>query len=225
MLQRNPPDPTSIKTTPRKLIDHWFGDRALGSAALREAVELMRRAGWLNNYIPGPYEFDRTMIFVPMQHRYEPIFRCLDSRGMATVPRGLIESRTRCRIAAPMAGMFLASYGLAIIAIDGCNVVIGGTSGGMASSINTARYGEDKPRKSIYLVENATGITFTDNQLNDDLRLRAALAFDDFHADVPGLLDGQEMSVVRSRWRFPAPPPAPSSAAAPRSLDPNEPPF
>src|SRR5687767_3531676 len=112
-----------IKTTPRKLIRERFGRRPLGSAAVREAVDAMMRRGWLPNYVPRAFEWDRNLVFIPHSHAFASIFRCLDANGCGVVPRGLIESRTCVGISNLITGMLLARYGLAIVALDGSNVI------------------------------------------------------------------------------------------------------
>jgi hypothetical protein len=83
------------------------------------------------------------------------------------------------------------------------------------------------------LVHAATGKHVPRRLWNDDLRLRVALAFDEFNIDVPGVLDDEIESDVQSRWLFPSPPPppppppwAPSNPPLPAApLDPDIPPF
>jgi hypothetical protein len=48
-----------------------------------------------------------------------------------------------------------------------------------------------------------TGLSLRSELLDDDVRLRAALAYDAFAIDVPGLLDRAAESQVISRWQFP----------------------
>ena len=176
-----------IKTTPRKLIRDRFGRRPLGSAAVREAVDAMMRRGWLPNYVPRAFEWDRNLIFVPQNHAFAGIFRCLDTYGHGVVSRGLIESRTGVGIGNLITGMLLARYGLAIVALDGSNVILRGTSSGMASVVNLSRRGIPDRMLNRVLVRYATGLDMRTDHLNDDLRLRAALAYDEFQMDVPGL--------------------------------------
>ena len=47
----------------------------------------------------------------------------LDRDGIGSVPHGLVESRTRVPLNHMMAGVWLASYGLAIVRLDRNNVV------------------------------------------------------------------------------------------------------
>lgn len=203
MLRIHPGCPGAIKTTARRLIYARLGNRPLGQAAVNLAILEMRCKGWLANYVPGPFEFDRTIVFIPEHHPFEAIFRCLDWTGSAVVPRGLIESRTDRRLTNPTTGMWLATYGLAIVAVEGCNVHLRGASGGMAGRVNRARYGDMRRALCTHLVENATGLVLPKERLNEDLRLRAALVFEQFQVDVPGLLDGLSRSPVVPRWRFP----------------------
>lgn len=202
MLQFHPIDAGAIKTTGRKLVQEFHRKRPLNQLAVMDAINKMRRHGWFANYTPGPFQFDRTIVLVPSHHRFEPLFRCLNANEQALVPRGLIESRTNHRITNSMTGTRLGVYGLAIVSVQGCNVVIRGTSSGMAFTVNSARYGETPPRLSEHLVENATGLVLPPERLNDDLRLRTAMAFEEFLVDVPGFLDGEAESHVRSRWHF-----------------------
>ena len=213
-----------IKTTPRKMIRDRFGRHPLGSAAVREAVDAMMRRGWLPNYVPRAFEWDRNLVFVPQNHPVAGIFRCLDTNGRGVVPRGLIESRIGIRIDHFMTGIWLSRYGLAIVGLEGTNVALRGTSSGMAYVVNVSRKSVRDRMLTRSLVRYATGLDLPTDHLNDDLRLRAALAYDEFQVDVPGLLDGGEESTVKSRWVFPSPPPPAASAGA-LSLDPNDPPF
>lgn len=203
MLRVHPGHPGAVKTTGRRLVYERLGARPLCQAALAQAILDMRCRGWLANYVPGPFEFDRTIIFIPTRHRFEPIFRCLDATGSAVVPRGLIESRTDCRMSSQTSAIWMTTYGLAIVAVEGCNVRIRGTSAGLAGRVNRSRYSESKPALCTHLVENATGLVLPRERLNDDLRLRAALVFEAFQLDVPGLLEGRMRSEIVSRWRFP----------------------
>jgi hypothetical protein len=87
------------------------------------------------------------------------------------------------------------------------------------------------------LVHATTGKHISRRRWNDDLRLRVALAFDEFNIDVPGVLDGKLESDVQSRWLAsppPPPPPAPPPARhddslppplPPQPFDPDIPPF
>ena len=216
-----------IKTTPRKLIRDRFGRRPLGTAAVREAVDAMMRRGWLPNYVPRAFEWDRNLVFIPHSHAFAGIYRCLDADGCGVVPRGLIESRTSIRIENVMTGIWLARYGLAIVALDGGNVMLRGTSSGMANIVNLSRRDIYDTVTSRVLVRCATGLDWPTEQLNEDLRLRATLAFHEFQVDVPGLLNGGEESDVRSRWVFAGARPAapPPIADEKTSFGPDEPPF
>lgn len=203
MLRLHPGHPGAVKTTAPRLIYERLGARPLSQAALAQAILEMRCKGWLANYVPGPFEFGRSIIFIPSSHPYEAIFNCLDWNGHAVVPRGLIESRTGCRISKRTAGIWLGTYGLAMVAVEGCNVRLRGTSAGMAWRVNDSRYAQSKRALCTHLVENATGLVLPRERLNEDLRLRAALVFEEFQVDVPGLLDGLMRSAVRPRWQFP----------------------
>jgi len=215
MFRLHPCIPGAIKVTAAELVRELFGARPLGQAAVQDAIALMRQSGWFANHTPEKFLWRRTVIFVPRNHRMEPIFRCLDGQtATASVPRGLVESRTRCRLNEPRAGVWLGVFGLAIVAVENCNVVIRGTSGGMACGVNSARYGEAKPVRCERLIERATGLTLPAEHINYDLRLRTAMAFGSFAVDVPGLLAGAAQSPMVSRWQFP---PSPASL---KNLDP-----
>ena len=68
---------------------------------------------------------------------------------------------------------------------------------------------------AIYIGLPIGRVKFVDN------RLRVALAFDEFNIDVPGVLDDELESDVRSRWLFPPPPPP----IPPPPWEPSDPPF
>jgi hypothetical protein len=53
------------------------------------------------------------------------------------------------------------------------------------------------------LIQVAVGKVIPPQHWTDDLRIRAALKFDEFQVDVPGLLEGKTESDVQSRWLFP----------------------
>jgi hypothetical protein len=202
--------PGAIKTTARKLIQERLGYRAANRLSLRDAVEDVMFKGWIPNYLPARHEFDRSVIFVPQTHKYAAIFRCLGRAGIGPVPRGLVESRTGTRLHHAMTGLWLSRYGLAIQALDGNDVILRGTSVGMAGTVNLRRYDESHLIRSAVLIEHATGLSVRPCLITDELRLRAAIEFDSFDIEVPGLLDGESESQVISRWRFPATP-APSA--------------
>jgi hypothetical protein len=205
MLQIHPGHPGALKVTARQLVLDRFGNRPFGRAAISDAIADLGSNGWLANYTPGPFEFERFIIFVPTDHRFAAVFRCLDATGTGVVPRGLIESRTRCRLSEPMARVWLTTYGLALMRVDGCNVHLRGTSSGMAGRVNRLRFEDDPTLVDCdLLVENATGLLLPLNRLNEDLRLRAAQAFGSFGVEAPGLLTGQTKSTLRSQWRFPS---------------------
>src|SRR4051812_35996296 len=71
----HPGHPRAIKITARRLVYQRCGTRPLGQDAVREAIAIVRRNGWLANYCPGEFEFDRSLILVPSRHRFAALFR------------------------------------------------------------------------------------------------------------------------------------------------------
>lgn len=198
-------------------------DRGLGEEVIHSAIVEMMRRGWLTAFFPRPTEWDRRMVFVPQQNDFAAIIRYVDQRSVGIVPRGLIESRTNAPVEHIATGMFLSHIGIGITAIDGNNVFIRGTNPGLALMMFHVRAHPLEHMRMESLVKMITGKHIPRRLWNDDLRLRVALAFDEFNCDVPGVLDDDIESDVQSRWSFPPPPPPPAPPARPRI--PTEPPF
>jgi hypothetical protein len=192
----------------------------------------MMRRGWLTGFHPEPADWDRPMVFVPQRDDYAAIIRCIDARNVGVVPRGLIESRTQQPADSIGTGMFLGHVGIGIARIDGNNVFVRATNPGMAMMAYSVRRGPLERMPVETLIHVTTGTHIPRPLWNDDLRLRVALAFDEFCIDVPGVLDDNVETDVRSRWLSPPPPPPPPppwtqsqppTPAAP--INPDMPPF
>jgi hypothetical protein len=210
-----------VKLTARELVKQRYGNSPMRDQAVQDAVVEMMRRGWLTAFIPRPSEWDRRMVFVPQSNAFAAIIRYVDQRSVGVVPRGLIESRTELPVESFGTGMFLAHMGIGITRIDGSNVFIRGTNPGLAMMAMQTRF-HPLERMSMETLVNATiGKHVPRHLWTDDLRLRIALAFDEFNIDTPGVLDDEPESDVKSRWQFPAPPPPP--AAPPWA--PSDPPF
>jgi hypothetical protein len=97
----------------------------------------------------------------------------------------------------------LAHHGLALMRVSGCSVVVQGTSTEMAHIANVSRYMALAPRPSWMVVENATGLVMPPAEIDDDLRLRAALVYHEHGIEAKGLLDGDDNCTPVSHWRFP----------------------
>jgi hypothetical protein len=222
-----------VKLTARQLVKHWYGKCPVRQQAVHSAIVEMMRRGWLTAFIPRPNEWDRAMVFVPQRNDMAAIIRYIDHRSVGVVPRGLIESRTQQPVEYVGTGLFLAHVGIGITGIDGHNVFIRGTGPGMALMAFQVRANPLERMPMETLVRTTTGKHVPHHLWNDDLRLRVALAFDEFNIDVPGVLDDDIESDVQSRWLFPPPPPPPPAPpwtpaeppfpAAP--IDPDIPPF
>lgn len=221
------------KLTARELVKQWFGKVRLTQQVVDAAIVEMMRRGWLTAFIPRPNEWDRFMVFVPQSNAFASIIRYVDQRSVGVVPCGLIESRTEQPIESFGTGMFLAHMGIGITRTDGNNVFIRGTNSGLAMMTMQTRFHPLERMPMETLVHATTGKHVPRRLWNDDLRLRMALAFDEFNVDVPGILDGDYESDVQSRWMFPSPPPPPPRPAQPgcpppfppAPIDPDIPPF
>jgi hypothetical protein len=224
----------SLKTTARQLVRDRFGQRRVSRAAVQEAFDQALRHGWMPVYLPGKAELDRDLVLVPQGHQLAAVVRCLSRDGCGTMPIGLVESHMGgmpFRDNA-LASMHLAKFGLAIMACDRNTVTLRGTAPRLACLVNLARHGLGQGFRCEQMVEAATAIRLRARHITDDLRLRAAIAFDQFEVDVPGLLAGEAEPDLVSRWTFPKPPPPPGPKAptpgphppaAP--IDPDMPPF
>lgn len=193
-----------VKMTARQLVENWYSVRKVTDDAVHDAVIEMMRRGWVTAFVPKPCDWDRLMVFVPQRNALSAIIRYVDYTGAGVVPRGLIESRTQMPVAHIGTGMRLAHIGVAITNIDGNNVFIGGTSPGMGLLSHQAHISLPKPMRVDSLISVATGKLVPRRQWNEEILLRAALAFDEFNIDVPGVLDGDMRSDVIPRWRFPS---------------------
>lgn len=193
-----------VKMTARQVVENWYGERTMTDDAVHDAVIEMMRRGWLTAFVPKPCDWDRLMVFVPQRSPFSAIIRYVDYTGAGVVPRGLIESRTQMNVAHIGTGMFLAHIGVAITNIDGNNVFIRGTSPALGLLSHQAHVGIPKQIRVDSLISTAIGKSVPRRQWNEELLLRAALAFDQFHIDVPGVLDGDFRSDVIPRWRFPS---------------------
>jgi len=159
--------------------------------------------GWIPNHIPKPLDYDRHLVLVPQTHPFAAIFRCLGRVGVGPVPIGIVESRVQLPLHDVMTGIYLSRYGLAILKVVGNEVILRGTTTGMASVANLSRCGHGHGSQCEYLVKYATGLELRPRLIDDDVRLRTALAFDELLVDVPGILAGEDQSDFISRWRFP----------------------
>jgi hypothetical protein len=215
---------TRVKLTARELVKQRCGKRNMCEQAVHDEVVQMMRRGWLTAFLHRRSEWDRRMVFIPQNSAFAGIIRYVDQRSIGVVPRGLIESRTGQPIESFGTGMFLAHMGIGITRIDGNNIFIRGTTSGLAMmAYQTRRHPMEQMRMET-LVHATTGKHVPRRLWNDDLRLRVAMAFDDFDIDVPGVLDDELESDVRSRWMFPPePPPTPPSGKPPPS-SPGDPP-
>jgi hypothetical protein len=193
----------ALKILPRELVTKWYGDRPMDEDAVHDGILEMLRRGWLPSFVPRPTEWDRTMVFLPQRSIFAAIVRYLDGGGIGVVPRGLIESRTQCPISCIGTGLMLSSIGIAILRVDGNNVFIRATTPGMALVVHSARIHPLDQMPTERLIQVAVGKVIPPQHWTDELRMRAALKFDEFQVDVPGLLDGKTESDVRSRWLFP----------------------
>jgi hypothetical protein len=225
------------KMTARQLVRQLYGKIPVRQPAVHAAIVEMIRRGWLTAFIPRPTEFDRMMVFVPQHNDFAAIIRCVDHRSIGVVPRGLIESRTGQRVESLGSGLILAHVGIGVTRIDGHNISIRGTNSGLAMMVQQTRRGPLEHISMETLVHATTGKRISRHRWNDDVRLRIALAFDEFNIDVPGVFDGELESVLQSRWLAPPPPPPPPSPpraphddslpppVPPQPLDPEDPPF
>jgi hypothetical protein len=209
------------KMSARQLVAHWYGDRNVDDDAVRDAVTELMRRGWLTAFVPKPPDWDRTMVFVPQHNDFAAILRYVDYNGVGVVPRGLIESRTQLPLSNIGTGLFMSHIGIAITNIDGNNVFIRGTTPALALMAHQARIHPLEQMPTAALINAAIGTPTPRRHRDPELLLRAALAFDEFNIDVPGLLDGEDESDVQSRWLFPTPP---SPVPSPRSIDSAPPP-
>lgn len=194
-----------VKMTARELVAHWYGNRHIGDDAVHDAIIEMIRRGWLTGFIPTPSGWDRPMVFVPQRNDFAAIIRYVDYTGAGVVPRGLIESRTQLPLANIGTGLFLSYIGIAITGVDGNNAFIRGTTPGLALMAHQARIHPLKQMPVKTLVSTALGKPAPRRLWDEELLLRVALAFDELNIDVHGVLDGDAMSQVCSRWRFPSP--------------------
>jgi hypothetical protein len=225
----------ALKISPRELVKKWFGDRSLDEDALQDGVVEMIRHGWLPVFVPQPDEWERTTVFLPHRSQYSAIVRRLDGGGWGVIPRGLIESRTKCPISGMGTGLILSSIGISIVRVEGFRVVIRATTPNLALLAHSARIHPMKNISTAQLILMATGIQAPRTPWSDSLLLRVTKAFGELSVDVPGVLAGKRDSVVQSRWMFPPAPPLPPAApwvpseppfpAAPYDYDPNTPPF
>lgn len=212
-----------LRMTARELVARWYGDRAIGEDALHDAVVEMMRRGWLTAFIPKAGEWDRSMVFVPQYNDFAAIIRYVDYTGVGVVPRGLVESRTQLPLANIGTGLCLSYIGIGITKTDGNNVFIRGTTPGLGLMAHQAHIHLLDQMPMMTLISATIGKPVARRLWNQELRLRVALAFDQFNIDVPGVLDGDDESDVQSRWLFP-PTPAPIPAPKPPPTD-CEPPF
>lgn len=192
-----------IRITAHELVGYEFGPTRMTPTVVETALAQVRRRGFVPSFVPPPEAYHQHMILVLVTHPFAALYRALAPDGSPTpVPRGLIESRTGLRITQMFAGMMLARYGLAILrATDYC-VILRGTSTEMAHDANISRYMNVVARPCWMLVERATGLVVPPAEIDDDLRLRSALAYDEHNVAVPGLLDGDDNCALASPWQF-----------------------
>lgn len=196
----------TLKISARDLVSRFYGDTPVEEDVLHDAVVEMMRRGWIPSFIPRPFEYDRTIVFLPQRSPFAAIIRCLDGGGAAVVPRGLLESRTTFPIACIGSGLVLSSLGVAIVRADGNNVFIRATTPALALMAHSTRIHPLEGMETSHLIKVATGKHIPQPLWNDNLLLRVAMAFDEFQVDVPGVLNAASESDVISRWQFPVSP-------------------
>lgn len=120
------------------------------------------------------------------------------------MPRGMVESRTGWELSHPFCGSALARVSLAIVKKDGFTVVLRPAPLQFCHRINASRYPSvEFAHPCATLVAEAIGLRIHPILIGDELRLKAALIYDEYGIDVDGLLDGKRESTLRSRWQFP----------------------
>lgn len=193
-----------IRMTAHELVAYEIGPTRMTPNVVETALAQARRRGYIACFTPSPETYHQHMILVLATDRFAALYRALAPDGSPTpVPRGLIESRTQLPVTEMLTGIVLARYGLAILRVTDFCVILRGTSSEMAHDANISRYMRLCPRPCWMLIERATGLVLPPREIDDELRLRAALVYDQHNVAVDGLLDCGDQCTPVSPWRFP----------------------
>jgi hypothetical protein len=198
--------PPVIRINAHQLVAQLIDPAPITSSVVETALAQALRRGFVCNWTPTPEAYRQQMVLVSMRHPIAALYRALAPDGTPTpVPRGLVESRTISPIANVISGMILARFGLVVMQVTGCSVTLRGSSMELANDANISRFQQLPPRPTWRVIERAIGLVKSPAEIDDDLRLRAALIYDAHGLAVEGLLDGDDHSTLVSPWRFPEP--------------------
>ncbi len=202
-------DLARIRTTPRRLVFRELGVENPSPSTVRLALNRARNRGYLVAYHPAPPAYDEPLVQVPVSSPMAALYRWLAVHPPLTpMPRGMVESRTGWELSHPFCGSALARVSLAIVKKDGFTVVLRPAPLQFCHRVNASRYPSvEFAHPCAMLVAEAIGLRIHPILIGDELRLKAALIYDEYGIDVDGLLDGKRDSTLRSRWQFAHPMP------------------